>query len=320
MNEPKPGTEMDTIIPISKQIYSLQVPENGMSPEIGHLAKALSKAQSQMESVTKGVENTFFHSKYADINAYIQTAKKPLADNGLSITQLVSNSQTGVPEITTMLLHESGQYITSCLSLSPTANTPQGMGSAITYARRYALAAILNMGAEDDDANDASKQTKTTTATKSVGVATPKQIQLVAMLLKKKGRTNEALYRKFGIDSLTKMSFEQASSAIDGLSKMPDLEVKVEDVSQEPPIDPPGDNLTDAEIEEIDKGIAEMAKEDKGLAADNFEVAWVKAHLTKLMKNKIISPEQVDMGLSMLTHQEVIDLKAKYQEMDLDNE
>lgn len=328
MNEPKPGIEIEPGSVITPTpVFALPIPENSMSVEIKQIAKALNKAQEQMDSVTKGVENTFFHSKYADINAYIQTAKKPLAENGLSITQLVSNSPTGAPRVTTMLLHDSGEYITSCLSLTPTANTPQGMGSAITYARRYALAAILNMGAEDDDANDASKQTKSPVAKPTIATgkpevpATTKQVQLVAILLPKKGRTHNVVYKKFGIDSLTKMTASQASQVIDALNQMPDVEVKVEDISQEPepPVDPAKDELTDADMEELDKGIEAWSKEEeKGVAADNFEVAWVKAHLTKLLANKIVSKEQADLGLSFLTHDEVVTIKAKYQEMDLD--
>lgn len=120
------------------------------SEGIGQLAKALSQAQGQMQSAKRTSENPYFRSRYADLSQLIDVARKPLADNGLAVSQLVV-PQLEYAEIQTVLMHESGEWIASGIQLQPTKPDPQGMGSAITYARRYAYAAILGIASEDDD-------------------------------------------------------------------------------------------------------------------------------------------------------------------------
>jgi hypothetical protein len=126
-----------------------------MSDSLNELATALSKAQALMEPATKDQSNPFFKSNYADLASVWKACRGPLSANGLSVTQLAS---TDGPKVTiiTMLLHSSGQYISSELSMQADKITPQGIGSAITYARRYALSAIVGISAEDDDGNSAS--------------------------------------------------------------------------------------------------------------------------------------------------------------------
>ena len=127
-----------------------------MSDQINELAAALTKAQGVMEAAKKDTNNTFFRSSYASLNAVIQAAKKPLADNGLSVVQTIEPD----PEkaiVVTILLHSSGQWIRSVTALKPVKVDPQGMGSAITYARRYGYQAIVGLSADDDDGNAASQ-------------------------------------------------------------------------------------------------------------------------------------------------------------------
>lgn len=134
---------------ISKEIFR--------SASIVELAKALAKAQGEMKPAEKLKDNPFFKSKYADLATIWQAARKPLADNGLSVSQTTDFSNEGV-FIVTMLLHSSGQWISGRYPVRPIKNDPQGLGSAITYARRYAFAAITGMVTddEDDDGNEAS--------------------------------------------------------------------------------------------------------------------------------------------------------------------
>ena len=134
--------------------------ENSQTPamhseSLDKLAGALAKAQAELTTAKKTAENLFFNSKYADLAACWDVAKKPLANNGLSVSQLPcsSGNQVGV---TTYLLHSSGQWLKSEYYLPLVKNTPQAAGSAITYARRYALAAVLGIAQEDDDGNTAS--------------------------------------------------------------------------------------------------------------------------------------------------------------------
>jgi hypothetical protein len=121
------------------------------SAEIGKLAEALAKAQGVMQNAKKDSENPFFKSKYADLGCIIDAVRKPFADNGLSFSQLVEESNDDTAVVTTLLLHTSGEWLSSKLKLKPTKTDPQGIGSAITYARRYALSAIAGIASEDDD-------------------------------------------------------------------------------------------------------------------------------------------------------------------------
>jgi len=127
------------------------------SPEIGELAKALCKAQALLEDAKKSSDNPFFKSKYADLTEVWNTCRKPLTDNGLSVVQGSSDHEphAGLTTITTMLLHESGQWISGQLMMPLPKNDPQGVGSAITYGRRYGLSAMVGICPEDDDAEGA---------------------------------------------------------------------------------------------------------------------------------------------------------------------
>jgi ERF superfamily len=129
------------------------------STDMNELAPALAKAQAAMEGAKKDSANPFFKSKYADLASVWDAARIPLTNNGLSVVQTASttNDDTGVTvHISTMLLHASGQFIRDTISVKPKENSPQGVGSAITYLRRYALAAIAGVAPEDDDGNAAS--------------------------------------------------------------------------------------------------------------------------------------------------------------------
>lgn len=212
--------------PTPQPIYWLSVPEKGMSLQIDKLLEALSVAQGQMESATKDSDNPFFKSKYADINTIIQTAKKPLSENGLSVIQLTDRSETKA-KVTTILGHKSGQYISTTLELAPTKPDAQGMGSAITYARRYAYQAIIGMGAEDDDGNEASKAKKPTAEVKNQAQqgtqgtgATQAQLTMIKNNLFEKGKTEADIANLFQKE-LTAMSIAEASKVINWLLGLP---------------------------------------------------------------------------------------------------
>ena len=130
-----------------------------MSEQINELALALSKAQGQIKGALKDSSNPFFKSKYADLTSVWEACREPLTKNGLAVTQTTSPSD-GVVVVTT-LLHQSGQWIQGELYMKPTKDDPQGVGSCLTYARRYALAAMVGVAPEDDDANAASAKTDT---------------------------------------------------------------------------------------------------------------------------------------------------------------
>lgn len=128
--------------------------------ELDQLATALSAAQGEFEAVAKTETNPFFKSKYAGLPDVIRTASPILAKHGLAICQMIEFGYelANVDTLTTYLLHKSGQYIKATMRLHLTKDDPQGQGSAVTYARRYAYMAALGLVAdEDDDGNAASR-------------------------------------------------------------------------------------------------------------------------------------------------------------------
>ena len=128
-----------------------------MSTNVDALAAALAKAQGEMENAKKSSDNPYFKSKYADLAEVLSVAREPLAKNGLSIMQASEGVANGYMSVTTLLLHSSGQFIKATGTFPVGKQDPQGAGSALTYARRYSLAAMLGIAqeGEDDDANAA---------------------------------------------------------------------------------------------------------------------------------------------------------------------
>jgi len=120
------------------------------SENIGALAAALAKAQSQISGAVKDAANPFFKSKYADLESVWQACRKPLTDNGLSVVQTSRYTEHGLLLVTT-LLHSSGEWISGEMPVLVKDNSPQAQGSGLTYARRYALAALVGIYQTDDD-------------------------------------------------------------------------------------------------------------------------------------------------------------------------
>lgn len=124
------------------------------SESIKELATALSKFQGAITSVVKDatVQTAKFSYKYAGLPTVIEHIQAEMSRNDLSIVQAAEPElDVGHLVIETMLLHGSGEWISGYTSLKPVNDDPQGMGSAITYARRYGLCAILGIAADEDD-------------------------------------------------------------------------------------------------------------------------------------------------------------------------
>lgn len=128
-----------------------------MSQSINELATALSKAQSEIKGAKKDQLNPFFKSKYADLASTWEACRVPLTKNGLSVAQTTDVTEKGLIVITT-LMHSSGQFISGIIPILTKDNGPQAMGSALSYSRRYALAAIVGVSPEDDDAEISEKR------------------------------------------------------------------------------------------------------------------------------------------------------------------
>jgi len=122
--------------------------------------KELAAAQSQMPAVQMNAVNPFLKNKYADLGAIISTAQPILAKHGLSVSQLPTSEDDHVG-VTTMLMHESGEWLSTEMSLSigeeKGKSNAQVAGSIITYLRRYSLASMLGMYADEDGDGNAPK-------------------------------------------------------------------------------------------------------------------------------------------------------------------
>lgn len=131
------------------------------SETIIEFAKALSAFNAEVGALAKDAKNPFFKSEYLTLDKIIEETRPILQKNGLSLMQFPSGDGQTV-SVTTMLLHTSGEFIEAePLIMKPAKNDPQGLGSAITYARRYAYQAILSLNTgEDDDGNHASGKNK----------------------------------------------------------------------------------------------------------------------------------------------------------------
>lgn len=169
------------------------------SPTISALAKALVSFQREMNTVVYDADNPFYKSKYATLAALVSESRELLTKNGLAISQMMD----GECSVTTMLMHESGEFISGTLSLKAVKGykkhpmtgepileeypTPQAFGAAITYSRRYSYAAILGLVSDkDDDGNEASGLK-----------AEPKAVDLTALLPSMKERIIAEGKKKF---------------------------------------------------------------------------------------------------------------------------
>jgi hypothetical protein len=123
------------------------------SEQINELAAALAKAQGSMENAAKNKQNPHFKSKYADLAAVLDAIRAPLSVNGLSTVQTMQMADRCII-LRTTLLHSSGQFVSTDYPIAMGLK-PQEMGSAITYGRRYSLAALVGIAQDDDDANAA---------------------------------------------------------------------------------------------------------------------------------------------------------------------
>jgi len=184
------------------------------SEQISELAAALAAAQGMMENAIMNRVNPHFKSKYADLAAIFDAARKPLSANGLAIVQTIGD---GV--LHTRLLHTSGQWIASEHPL-PMSGRPQEIGSALTYARRYSLSALIGIAAdEDDDANAANRSNG-----KPTGKLSDAQAIELSEALDDVGRTDQWFCDFAHITELTDLAPERFESALAYVKKLPKVD------------------------------------------------------------------------------------------------
>ena len=173
------------------------------SQSISTIAKALVKAQGEMSNPKKSSNNPFFKSKYADLNEVREACLPAFNENGISVWQ-PTITINGIPFVKTVLLHESGEWIAGFTEIiCNKINDAQSHGSGVTYARRYGLQSMANLGSEDDDGNAASKpQSKPTQTSEKVWLNPNTKPFDEAIAFIKKGGTIEQIKTKYSISKI----------------------------------------------------------------------------------------------------------------------
>lgn len=136
------------------------------SPTIGALAAALAKAQGAMSAPSKNKtvrvtsQKGSYSFKYSTLDAVMESIRKPLSDNGLSITQGLSIDANGGKVLVTTLMHESGEWISNGVPIEVSSPGMQPLGSAISYGRRYGISTLISVVADEDDDGNAADGNK----------------------------------------------------------------------------------------------------------------------------------------------------------------
>lgn len=155
------------------------------SETIGKLSEALAKAQGEMKPAGFDATNPHFRSKYATLASIMESCRTALSQNQIAVVQGTSVVEDRVI-VTTMLVHSSGEFISDQLSMNIIKDSPQAIGSAITYARRYSLASLAGVVSDEDDDAEAAMP-KTDSAQKTV-----KPAQVTNLDEHKKTRSNNS--------------------------------------------------------------------------------------------------------------------------------
>lgn len=232
------------------------------SETIGKLAEALAKAQGNMSAAAKDGKANY--GKYATLDSVWDAARKPLSDNGLAVTQATDMAGDSMVLVTT-LMHASGEWIGGVYPVRPVQNTPQGMGSAITYARRYSLSALLGLTADDDDDGNAASgqqaaarqaeqrqvngngakpaaQPATAPAPQNGNGPSEKQMKMLyALGIKLYGKDHWDAKRAELVKAITKsrsdsaadMTKDEMSKILDGLKRRADLEDAADEIPED---------------------------------------------------------------------------------------
>ena len=150
------------------------------SEQINELAAALAKAQAKIRGAVKDSANPFFKSSYADLQSVWDAIREPLAANGLCVIQTTATNAAGGLELITTLAHSSGQWIEGRFPVLPLKNEPQAVGSAVSYSRRYSLAAIAGVYQTDDDAEQAQARNQSAAPVRAAAAAPAPKPALIA--------------------------------------------------------------------------------------------------------------------------------------------
>lgn len=177
------------------------------SDSIKALSEALCKAQGEIKHAAFDSINPHFNSPYASLESVLDEAKRVLTPNNLSVTQL-QQKVDGEWVLTTTLMHASGEWLEGDTPLLNDRKNMQGLGSAISYARRYSLESLLGIGEKDDDANTAVE----TRGPDGISV-TDNDVEKMIRSFSKKGVSAQDLCDYFHLEDIHWISIEQMEQA-----------------------------------------------------------------------------------------------------------
>lgn len=169
------------------------------SEAINELATALAKAQASMGPAIKGAKNPHFRSSYADLSSVVEAIREPFTSNGLAWVQAPSlDADTGLVTVTTRIIHSSGQWVEASVAAMPGRGkadlSPQAVGSAVTYLRRYGLQALAGVPSADDDGEAAMGRGR---PEHRQGASTPKYTEIHSKRLPAHGRWSDTERARF---------------------------------------------------------------------------------------------------------------------------
>lgn len=144
------------------------------SESVAKLFAALVAAGAELKNPPKDSVNPHFKSKYADLATVLDTVRPVLARHKLAVIQLPTTLDNGAAALATTIAHESGEWMRGTVQLYASKNDPQGIGSALTYARRYGLQAALGIAADDDDDGSAASRAPAANPAKQSAAKDPK--------------------------------------------------------------------------------------------------------------------------------------------------
>jgi hypothetical protein len=175
-------------------------------------------AQAEAKHANFDSKNTHFKSKYASLAEVIDTIKMILAKNDLAVLQ-EPECRDGQHVLVTLVLHKSGQFFEYEMKLNPKSDDPQGLGSAITYGKRYTLTGILCIAAEEDDDGNAASQPNphiTNTNVSSIKPSEETKKQITDHLLK---LNSEEEVRKFWPAAVSRLGISKGMKEYDELTQ-----------------------------------------------------------------------------------------------------
>ena len=188
-----------------------------MSPTIGKLADALSKAQASMQNADKDRVNPFFGRSYATLSSVWEACREALSANGLSVMQPVT-SQGKAVTVTTLLAHASGEWVRADLTVDAKDASAQSVGSATTYGRRYGLSAMVGVAQEEDDDGNAASHGQGATSPARPAKLTERNVKIQTKPATNGQATREDVDRdNLDVDRMEMLAHLKASESLSDL-------------------------------------------------------------------------------------------------------